>query len=233
MKVLIGCPTHSRYRLCVDEYLRCVAALDYKDFKLVMADNSPDKELFRELVQKGVKVLGVDHYETARERILQSRNLLRDVCLDEGFDYFLSLEQDLLVAPDTLSRLLAHQKDIVSAYYGDRKELLLKEESTGKIQKATVDIPIVYLSVRQGRIRRANPEEVLGKGLVKVGGMGLGCCLISRRVLEKVKFRYNPEHKAFDDMYFCEDAENLGFELYVDGSIVVRHLHQGWAGVKK
>lgn len=61
----------------------------------------------------------------------------------------------------------------------------------------------------------------------------IGCTLIAREVFSKLRFRYKPEKKAFDDMYFCEDVEKLGYELYVDGNTTAAHLHRDWGGIQK
>ena len=52
----------------------------------------------------------------------------------------------------------------------------------------------------------------------------LGCVLISRRVLEKVKFRYSEKYGGWDDVWFCEDAKRKGFEICADPKIKCKHL---------
>jgi len=53
--------------------------------------------------------------------------------------------------------------------------------------------------------------------------------LIKREVLEKIKFKFDKNKKAFDDILFCLDAKDLGYELFVDSNIInVEHLHIPW-----
>ncbi len=230
-KVLIGCPTYSRYKYCIDEYLKAVQDIEHDSYDLLLVDNSPDDSFFKELKSRGVNIVKIAHCEPARERIIRARNVLRDRAIDGGYDHFLSLEQDIIVRPDILKRLLAHGKDIVTAYYGNDMMLTVKHKQTGELKKVRVNLPLVYIKGSEGKIRRANPQDVLKKGLVEVGAMGLGCLLISTEVLKKVKFRYDPEKKAFDDMYFCKDAKEAGYKLYIDGDTVVQHLHRKWDDV--
>ncbi|MBS3149860.1 hypothetical protein J4455_04185 [Candidatus Woesearchaeota archaeon] len=61
--------------------------------------------------------------------------------------------------------------------------------------------------------------------LFKVDLSGLGCILISRKVLENINFKYNSGlKKQFDDISFCIDARNKGFEIYADTSVKCKHL---------
>ncbi|MFH1064642.1 MAG: hypothetical protein V1729_06170 [Candidatus Woesearchaeota archaeon] len=230
-KVLIGCPTYSRYKYCIDEYLQSVKNIDHDHYDLLLVDNSPDDDFFRELKSKGVNIVKIAHCEPARERITRSRNVLRDRVIDGGYDYFLSLEQDIIVRPDILKKLLSHNKDIVTAYYGNDMVLTVKHKQTGELKKVRLNLPLVYVKGSEGKIRRANPKDVLKKGLVEVGAMGLGCVLISTEVLKKVKFRYDPKKKSFDDMYFCKDAKDAGYKLYIDGNAIVQHVHKRWDDV--
>jgi len=222
MKVLIGCPTTDRYQYCIDQYLNAVHSLDYSNCDLFLVDNSKDLAFYEKLKNR-VEIEHIEYFEEAKERIAQSRNIIRERVLDGGYDFFLSLEQDILANKDTLSALLSHNKDIVSAYYGKRKKLLLTEN--GVVKPFIIDIPVVYLDAGFGRVRQANAEEVRGKGLLEIGAAGLGCMLISVEVLNKIRFRHA---LAFDDMLFCEDAVSLGYPIYLDSNHTVVHLHKPW-----
>ena len=72
------------------------------------------------------------------------------------------------------------------------------------------------------------PQQVINKGIIKAGGFGVGCVLIHREVLEKIKFRFLEDKKAFDDLLFCLDAKRNDYLLFVDTDIQVKHLHRTW-----
>ena len=60
--------------------------------------------------------------------------------------------------------------------------------------------------------------------VINVNYTGLGAILISRKVLEKVKFRTD-EKPGFDDWFFCKDAEKEGFKIFADLSLLkCKHL---------
>ena len=67
-----------------------------------------------------------------------------------------------------------------------------------------------------------------GNNLLKIDYCGLGCVLIHRKVLEKVKFRYDTnEGVATDDIFFCIDAREKGFKIYLDTEVKCKHLILG------
>lgn len=232
-RVLIGCPTYHRYKYCIDEYFEAIKALDYTNYDLLLVDNSPDETFYRYLISKGIPADRIDYCEPARERIVRSRNLLRQRAIDEGYDYFLSLEQDVIACPDLINRLLSHRKDIVTAYYGNDLKVKAVNKKTHEIKEVTINLPLVYVEGDDGKTRRAKSWEVKDKGLMEIKAMGLGCALISTEVLKKIKFRYDPERKGFDDIHFCIDAREEGYKLFLDTELRVKHLHKDWQGIEK
>ena len=52
-----------------------------------------------------------------KERIVSSRNKLKEYFLKNDYDYLLSLEQDVVSPKDVIERLMKHDKDICSGLY--------------------------------------------------------------------------------------------------------------------
>ena len=67
-------------------------------------------------------------------------------------------------------------------------------------------------------------NKIKNNELLKIDGIGLGCLLIHRNVLNKVKFRYKKEINYYDDVCFSYDALKLGYEIFVDTRIKCRHV---------
>ena len=42
-------------------------------------------------------------------------------------------------------------------------------------------------------------KDILKEKLIEVAASGLGCLLIKRNVIEKIKFRYDKRFEGFDD----------------------------------
>ena|SRR3989338_8507381 len=219
VKILMGCPTSSYHKYCINEYVNGIRGLTFSEKKAVLVDNSKDDNYFYLLKKLKIDVIKCTYSESARDRIVRSRNILRDIALNENYDYFLSLEQDVIPPNDVIEKLLRHKKDIVSGVYfgqytrGNQKRLLpmlwvAKKDDPTKIRY----VPVALNYVNSG-------------DLFKVDLSGLGCILISRKVLENINFKYNSGlKKQFDDISFCIDARNKGFEIYADTSVKCKHL---------
>lgn len=232
MKILIGCPTYERYDYCVDMWVKKVEEIKKfspeHEIDYLLVDNSPSEDFYNALKSKNINVIKAPYFPDVRERVIYSRNILRDKFLEGGYDYLFSLEQDVIPEKDFLNQLLSHNKKIVSGYYGKPVILTLKDKETGEIKKAVVEFALIWLDADNGQLRRANPQEVMNQGLIKVGGFGIGGVLIHREVLEKIKFRYEKDKKAFDDMFFCDDSTKAGYELFLDSNLKFNHLTKPW-----
>ncbi len=220
-KILVGCPTSNHKEYCFEEYLKGIKELTYKNFDILLVDNSKDDDYYNKIKDK-IPVIKDKYFENARDRIIHSRNILRNKVLSEGYDYLLSLEQDVIPPKDVIERLLKDNQKIVGGLYF----------KTGSFNEL---IPLVWLREDKNHARRANIEEIKEDKLIEVITCGLGCILIHRSVLEKIEFRYSKDKKAFDDVWFCEDARNNNFKIFCDTGIKCKHLIKGmnWDNIKK
>ena len=169
------------------------------------------------------------YLESARDRIVSSRNLLRKYALDNGYDYFLSLEQDVIPPLDIIERMLSHKKEVISGIYFNRNQWqhlypLAYKQSQNKSNNLPDMTPL-------------SQEELGSNSLIEVISAGLGCLLIHRNILKKIVFRYQGKEEAFDDRFFFLDLYNLKIKAFADTSIKCRHFilnrpHQ-WRDIKK
>lgn len=227
MKILVGCPTYKGYAYCLQQYLDRVRSLTYSQFDLVLVDNSEDDTYAEKMRSLGITVLCSPFVPDAKERIVQSRNLLRQYALDHGYDYFLSLEQDILPPPDVIERFLRHEKKIVTGVYFKLYALALTAKGSDKTFKTKKKIlaPVLFkFTSDPHKMEICTIHDVKKPQLLKVRASGLGCMLIHRSVLEKIPFRVEPELDAFDDVLFCSDLYEQGFELYADTTALCKHL---------
>ncbi len=219
-KVLVGCVTRNSYRYVIGEYIDAIKKLDYPSGALMLVDTSSDDSMYAYIRERGVPVMKGIYSDDLRKRLVEGRNMLRAHALSNNFDYLLSLEQDFIIGPDVLKKLVSHKKPIVSAFY--KKYINMVLENDKGMKKARVAMPLFRFDAGEGQ-RQAKGYEIQGKGLLEVGAAGLGCMLIHRDVLEKVPFRYEEENKAFDDIIFCRDAKEKGYPIFVDGDVEVAH----------
>jgi len=229
-KVLVGCPTSFHKEYALKQYTDSVKKLTYKNHDVLLVDNSKDNTYFEKIKSLSIPVIKGPWFESARDRIIASRNILRQKVLDEGYDYFLSLEQDVLPPENFIESLLKHNKKIITGvYFADN---VIPGKPLPEL------IPLVYVLEDEATLsmRPLNKEELWGnQGLMEVVSAGLGCVLIHRNILEKIKFRY--ELNTFDDRWFFLDLYNLGVKVYADTSLKCKHLIYNrpypWKNIKK
>ena len=216
LRVLVGCPTHRCKDYCLEAYAKAVKSLSYNGFDVLLVDNSPTDEYFEKIKSLGLNVMRGPQFDTAIQRIISSRNLLRKYAIENKYDYLLSLEQDVIPSADIIKRLLSHQKKVISGVYFN-----LQKNLSGKV------VPLAMLwSKVEGEIGIPLSEDMIFEkpGLYEVQACGLGAVLIAREVLEKVEFRAGTKlGEGWDDMFFCRDAKALGYKIFADTSVMCQH----------
>lgn len=240
-KILIATPTCYLYEYCLKEFAAAVKQLTYPRYDLMLADNSPDNSYMKKIKQLGLKVVKSPHHEGARDRIVASRNLLRQHALEHGYDYLLSLEQDVLPPKDVIERLLSHQQKIVSGLYCN----LNNQYEFPQLQPGTLQLPLAYQlfskaeqkkPAEKQQLRRLTLQELPSRKIM-VRMSGLGCVLIHKSVLEKISFSYYPDSLASDDRNFSDLATSLNIPIILDPTIRCLHLTKNkpfdWATMKK
>jgi len=221
-KILVGCPTSDYHGYCLQEYTQAVKSLTYPNYDVLLVDNSKDDSYLKKLKSLDLSAMKGHWYEGAKDRIVSSRNILRKQAIQQGYDFLLSLEQDIIPPKDIIERLLHNNKDIVSAVYFMPYNNTLTP----------------MLGVNQGKEKYSylSFEQVdKSSEVININYVGLGAILISKRVLEKIKFRIDKK-PGFDDWWFCKDAEREGFKIYADLSVKCKHLLNNrpwsWTNIK-
>ena len=145
----------------------------------------------------------------------QVRNLIADWVV-KGYDYLFSVDSDIAFPADTLAKLLAHDKDVVSGLYIQRKP--------GQ------HILEIYESTPQGGVTQMPYEKLKGRSLVEVAGCGFGCVLVKAAVMRDIGYPQFKYYSAVDhnqtvseDVDFCRKAKDKGFTIWADPSVLCRH----------
>ncbi|MAG47634.1 hypothetical protein CL617_03435 [archaeon] len=219
-KILVGCPTSFHKEYALAEYVKGLKAIDYPNFDILIVDNSKDEYYFNKIKEKNVPVIKGPYYKNARDRIIVSRNILREKAINENYDYFFSLEQDVIPPKDALLNLVKHDKKMISCIYFLHNIFENRRELT----------PQAFLSLKTEEkgilpsMRPLNDYELDSNKLIKIVSCGLGCVLIHKSILEEIEFRYDKETEAFDDRFMCIDLYNKDIKIYCDTSIKCKHL---------
>ena len=226
-KILVGCPTADLKEYCLEQYVQRLKELTYKDFDILLVDNSKTEDYSKKIQSLGINCIKGEYHNSVPERVIKSRNILRNYALEHDYDYLLSLEQDVLPPKDVIEQLLDVHQDIVS---GITPHLLVKATTAQEI--ALIGI---HDKNHPGSYTFFDYKNTLQyKGILPVNYCALGCVLLSRKVLEKIQFRYeqvepsiNDLNVKWDDMCLCEDAEKEGFTIYANVGVKCEHLYYG------
>jgi len=124
--------------------------------------------------------------------------------------HLLFLDADMVYPPDTISRLLEHDKDIVGAMTFKRLPNFDPILFTGDHYKMT-------------------PIDPIPDGLVEVTATGTGCLLIKTSVFDVMEmpwfeFGMHDNKPVGEDIAFCYRAGDAGFKIYVDTTVRTEHL---------
>ncbi len=229
-RVLVGCPTSFHKEYALKQYAEAVNSLDYNNHDVLLIDNSPDDNYFNKIKENGLNVIKGEYFDGAIKRIVASRNLLRKYVLNNDYDYFLSLEQDVIPDKDILKKLIIHNKEVISGVYFVHNVINNKRVL---IPQAFVELNTLANNLPD--MRWLNRKEFLSNQLIKIVSCGLGCVLIHRNILEKIEFR--SENNVFDDRFFGLDLYRKNIPMYCDTSVKCKHLilnrPYSWGDIKK
>jgi hypothetical protein len=220
--VLVGTPHNEIKNYCFDEFISNTTNFTYKYYNIVIADNSTRKKNSKQISKLGVNTIYIKPKQKDNQQfIAESHEALRLAALRENVDYLLHLESDIFPPKDIIERLLIHQLPVVSATYfideGLNSHLMVQEiEDKGDI-------------IRESRnIVGGHDILLINGGLQKVYACGLGCTLIHKSVLEKIKFRWEKGAPVHPDTFFAADLNAMGIPQYIDTSILCEHRNSSW-----
>jgi FkbM family methyltransferase len=146
----------------------------------------------------------------------QVRNLIAHWTINGGYDYLFAVDSDISFYPDTLVRLLSHNKDLVCGVYIQR----IPGTHTIEVMRRNP----------QGGITHVDWPDIKDQGLVPIDGCGFGCSLIKAEVFKGLPYPHFFYQSAIDhantiseDVYFCMKAKEAGFELWCDTDVICEH----------
>ncbi|MBI2041188.1 MAG: hypothetical protein HYT16_03745 [DPANN group archaeon] len=239
-KVLVSAPISEKYMYCFDAFVNGLKAIDYQNFEIILiADDVPKENKIKEktemllnrLKNEGFTVVFIPWFEKARDRICGSHNKMREIVLEKDFGYLLTLDMDTIPPPDVIKKLLSHKKGVVSGLYFGQHE----------IDGQLMQVPFAWVFKSRenfwGRLRYLMPNEFSSGKLIELGMAGTGCVLVSKKILEKIKFHYDSGIDAADDRWFFYDCHRLGVQPYIDTDVICMHHWQArpfdWSQIKK
>lgn len=144
------------------------------------------------------------------------RNLLIQFALKvPQITHILFVDSDEAPPDDTIDRLLAHDKDIVTA-------------ATPMVKEGKIGWNVMALGTKAMSYGAMDYDE-LPTDLFEIEGCGAGCMLVKREVFETMDWPHFKD--VFDrkgwrqgqDIYFINKAKSLGFKAFCDPTIKCEH----------
>ncbi len=209
----------------------------FDDFKVITIENKKD--------------------ESNVDLLARKQNYIRSEFLKRGsYTHLLLLESDNIPSKDVIEKLATHKKDIVTAMYlvkvaeGDvvptPQAAIDWAKKNNKPQADTIFlmnqkiIPTLWGIFNSSlfdspRVRMWTVEDwfnykIEGHSLVPIYSGGVGCTLISRKVLAKLAFdtKLPTQKQQLTDFVFFSQAHKMGYEAFVDLDCLCQHLHIDW-----
>jgi hypothetical protein len=237
-KVLVACPTAAAKNYCFEEWLENVMGFTYPNFDIRMFDNTEDNgtnatylnNTFKhyhgknndKFLAENILAKNKIKNNSVIERMTHSHNECRTYALKNDYDFLLHLESDVFPPKDVIERLMFHQKNVVGGLYFTDEGIYRLAMVMEHLELEPKRIESIITSFCGGEIR-------LFDGQIKeVAHIGLGCILISRKVMERIPFRFDRKRNYHPDTYFHEDLKMQKIPTHLDTSLVCRHENRAW-----
>lgn len=141
----------------------------------------------------------------------------------EVFTHLLMIDSDTIPPIDAVEKLLSHKLPITTGItpilsYKDAGYEVYNNCFIGREEDPVTGQVTTHMAAEN-------------TGLQKLFRCGASCLLVAREVLVAMNRPYfqfitnpeNTEHVRSEDIYFCDMATELGFEIYADTSVVAQH----------
>lgn len=210
MNVIIGCPVCERAWILPAFFSHISKQTAEVEIKFLFNYGKSTDRTVDILLEYGSDILHSsrrsypgDHKWNNNRRSLMThlRNELLDVVCEKDPDYYFSLDSDILIPPDCLTKLIADQKDAVSPQVNMSSKKIAPNVMTFKNNQAL-------------------RENYSSNRLQKVDII-MAAVLMSRRVYKNVRYKF---HSQGEDIGWSQDAKKKGYDLWWDPRIICRHV---------
>jgi len=143
------------------------------------------------------------------------------------YDYIMWLDSDQIFKPAQFQRLILDDEDIVAGMYkmSNGKHFAVCENWDEKFFEENGHFKFLEeVDLKESKLNT--------KGLMEVSYVGMGFMLVKKGVFESLEYPwFRPEFKkiggaqdfTMEDVSFCLRAQQEGFKVHVDPSIIVGH----------
>ncbi len=214
-------PTYNRW-LKTQRFLQHFVGQTYADLTIVVVDsNSPDGTA--EKVQQqyvDVRVLRVDN----QQYWAGATNAGVNYALEQKYDYVLTINDDAMVSPDHVQRLVTLAQFHELSILGNRIDYLTPSDRVWALGTQLMWGTPNFLRLQHHDVNLAElPADILAQEVIPVDTLPGDGVLIHRNVFERVglyQAKFLPHYHA--DSEFLLRARNYGFQAYVAPHVVLK-----------
>lgn len=184
------------------------------------------------------------------QMLAHAREKVRKYFLKKDYKYLFWLDDDIFIPQNGIQKLISHKKDQVGFYVhvfpkGQHRPCILKggEIIFGKGREyfsfAEIDEYKRFvkkfkenkLTLKEKHLVPFMIQDKLRPQLFKAYGVGIGCLLCSRKVVEAIPFRTHPTFVDGEDLWYFAESNEKGFDFWCDTSVRPRHENTEWDSV--
>lgn len=248
--MLLGVPTNSVKSYCLGKFIKNLKSIDLKDCDIVFCDDTDDDDEYRMIIEsmgftvlKSTKTIKDVHSGISvpiSQALANTRNTIREYFLKHSeYSHLMAFDSDIIMPKNTIPQLLSHGKDIVTGVYFQLEQggTSLYPVVFRYLEKETAELGVHKFGAKM-TIQELFPSRLIGgpDDEYRIAALGTGCVLISRKVLEDVRWSFRYDEKKVnttEDMWWSLDMRGLGYEIYLDTSVVNRHHMKSWTTDEK
>lgn len=234
-RVLIGAPVHNREQL-LPTYL-CSLVIQHidkfpVDYCFVLNNCNEETwsimNTFQETFSSRFKVqlIRMDDLQSYPKRahdikryqlLATVRNRLLEEVTDD-YTHFFSVDTDIVVIPDVLTKLLSDDKDVCAALvYND---LLRVNKQKDRTDWPFRKLNVMRFSERDGKKTLNHFQDFPKDDVFPVDVTG-AVYLMKQKVARDCRYA---AHVNGEDVPFCIDAKEKGYELWADSALLCEHI---------
>jgi len=221
-KILVGAPHWDKKDYILGRYATRIRDLDYPNYDILIADNSSDETHLNVLEAMGLPAIWVNTGNTARERVRDSRNAIREYALEHDYDFVFFYDTDIIAPRNILLELLQWNKKVIGGWYyigvpGYARPVITR--NWVDLENQDPDRMAIYKGMAKNRLMKSF-----------IGAMGVQ--LIHKDILKQLSFFTLPELHWFADSFFFYALERKGIQAYTDTEMLCPHYPSDWDEVK-
>lgn len=215
-RILIGIVTYEGKSYCQTAFLRFLSSVTYPHADILFVDNSPSPANRDVLRKHKFNAVWIRKGRSNKEIMANCNEYLRQYTLEKHYSHLLSLESDIFPCPNFCELLLSYEKPVVGLPYflgQSFMSYLLQFDSAdyGYMRQLVPMSNAKSLFLANGRLKRSQQ-------------IGLGCLLIHRLVLKKVRFSIDEDYPGYHaDSSLHLQLQKLNIPVYLAPDYYCRH----------